>query len=391
MKRLYYLIQIFFLIQFGGIVTIACTTGLAHSSATVTGSALLWKNRDSGFRNNEVAFFKKNDISCIGIINADDTTQIWAGVNNYGFAIMNAESKDMAVPGENTQFDDEGVWMKTALMNCKTVDDFENMLLETNETGRKVTSNFGVIDAAGNAVFFETGNHEYFRFDSYNPATPQASWLIRANFADSARSDEGYGKIRCGRAVNLFKKTVNHNHLSCEYIISNVARDVHLPDSLLPSNPKTASLRKTQDTVNRYRTVSSAVFDGVAENGDPRFTTFWCTLGEPVASISIPLWVYSGRVSSVLDSVSGSPLNLKFQAIGRYLYPEDKFIDMSRLKRIQPLLDRGQRQIFRKTQRALKTWRKTNLTPEDVALFQDQMAGIADKTARKVLRLIKNK
>ncbi|MCD6441091.1 MAG: hypothetical protein J7L86_04820 [Candidatus Marinimicrobia bacterium] len=386
MKRLYYLIQIFFLIRISGIITIACTTGLAHSSATATGSALLWKNRDSGFRNNEVAFFRKNDISCMGIINADDTTQIWAGVNNYGFAIMNAESKDMAVPGENTQFDDEGVWMKTALLNCKTIDDFENMLIETNETGRKVTSNFGVIDASGNAVFFETGNHEYFRFNSYNPETPQDSWLIRANFADSARSDEGYGKIRYGRAANLFKKAIDHNQLSCEYIISNIARDVHLPDSLLPSNTKTTSLRKTQDTVNRYRTVSSAVFDGC----DPRFTTFWCTPGEPVASISIPLWVYSGRVPSVLDSVSGSPLNLKFQEIRRYLYPKDKLIDVSRLKRIQPLLDHGQKQIFRKTQRALKSWRKTNPTPEDVALFQDQMAGIAVKTARKVLRLIKN-
>ncbi|MFA4839501.1 MAG: peptidase C45, partial [Candidatus Neomarinimicrobiota bacterium] len=124
-----------------------CTTGILSGDVTNSGRPILWKNRDSSFKDNEAAFFSRGGTQFIGIINADDTTQVWAGVNNHGFAIMNAESRDMAVPGEETRFDDEGVLMKIALIHCQTVLDFENLLISTNETGRAVTSNFGVIDA----------------------------------------------------------------------------------------------------------------------------------------------------------------------------------------------------------------------------------------------------
>ncbi|MBU4443555.1 hypothetical protein KJ656_00505 [bacterium] len=368
----------------------ACTTGLAHSGFTSNGHALLWKNRDSGFKDNEVAFFRNANFSFIGIINADDTTQIWAGVNNYGFAIMNAESRDMAVPDENTQYDDEGYLMKEALNKCKTIDDFETMLKASNATGRKVTSNFGVIDATGNAAFFETGNHEYFRFDTYSTSGKE-KFLVRANFAQRARSGKGYGQIRYGRAVNLLRNALENGNLNYKHILSVVSKDIHLPDSILAADNTSVDKRKTRDTVNRFKTVSCAVFDGVGNGEDPRFTTFWCTLGEPVVSISVPLWVFAGNVPTQMVSASGSPLNKTFQKIKRQLYPEDACIDLNQVNRIQHILYKGQKKIFRKTENILKEWRRHNPAPEEVSRFQDQMAAIAVQTAQKVITMLEKK
>jgi len=383
-KRLFFSLTVILLFLFNKHDLSACTTGLAGPGATSNGHALLWKNRDSGFNANEVAFFKDGDVSYIGIINTNDTTQIWAGVNNYGFAIMNAESRDMAVPGETTGYDDEGYYMKAALEQCKYVADFEEMLRASNSAGRKVTSNFGVIDALGNAAFFETGNHEYFRFDAKD--SDKTPYLVRANFAYKARSSEGYGHIRHDHAKKLFKNAYNKNFLDHRYIISTVSKDVALPDYLIDrANP---NRRKTQDTVNRYRSVAAAVFDSYNAGESPELTTFWCTLGEPAASISIPLWVRSEKVPKVLDSDSGSTLNKIFRDIKEALYVDKTHIDIERLKSARNILDKGQRQIFRLTAKQTEKWKKSLPEPGKIALFQEKMLSIAVRSANKVLYLL---
>ena len=382
--RKYRFVLLFILIQFfvSQSFTEECTTGLASGRVTVDGRPLLWKNRDSSFKDNELAYFDWGKIRFIGIINADDTTQVWAGVNNHGFAIMNAESRDMAVPGEDTQYDDEGYLMKEALVKCKTVDDFEDMLEETNIVGRKVTSHFGVIDAKGGASFFETGNHEYFRFDADDKEMCNEGFIIRANFACKGYGGEGYGKKRYQRAIDLFNKGIEFPGLSYSYIIAKVTRDIYLPPLRKSSN-----FTKTNDTVNRHRTVSCAVFQGVKPDEDMRLTTFWCTLGEPAVSISIPLWTYSGGVPTVLDSIGYSPLNKIFQELKTYAYSDSlnsKMINTDRLPMIQNELDKTQRIIFRKTERKLRKWRKNLPSQEEIMDFQEKMVQNAFKASVKV-------
>ena len=381
MKRLFFLFSVILFFCFNVHDIAACTTGLAGPEATSNSHVILWKNRDSGFNNNELAFFRNGDFRYMGIINTNDTSQIWAGVNNYGFAIMNAESRDMAAPGENTGYDDEGYLMKAALQQCKNSADFEEMLKSTNSEGRKVTSNFGVIDALGNAVFFETGNHEYVRFDT--KTSKESPYLIRANFAYEARSSEGYGYVRHNRAQALFKKSYHCHNLDHRYIISTVSGDIELPDSLIEkTNPVQ---RKTQDTVNRYRSVSASVFDSYGAGGSPELTTFWCSLGEPAVSISIPLWVRSGRVPLVLDSDSGSSLNKLFRDIKEVLYADQTHIDLVRLERSRKILDKGQKQIFRKTAKELKKWERALPEPDTIVAFQEKMLSIALRSVNKVL------
>ena len=357
----------------------ACTTGLASASATRDGRSLLWKNRDSGHGSNEVACFYSGEICFIGIINADDTSQVWAGINQSGFAIMNAESRDMARPGENTRYDDEGVFMKEALAGCRTIDDFEGMLQKSNAAGRAVTSNFGVIDASGRAAFFETGNHEYFRFDA-DPA--EDNFLVRANFAMRARSDEGYGKIRFGRAQQLFREALAQRNLDARYVSRVVSTDV-----FLAAAEDTGPVR-TQDTVNRYRTVSAATFAGIRDGEDPELSTFWCTLGEPVVSITLPLWTYARSVPGPLNGANGAPLNELFRELKEKVYHcgDPQLLDRGMAREIWERLRPVQESIFHRTDKKLRKWRESPPSRRRVARYQERTVRRVYRSVSRVVR-----
>lgn len=382
MKKKFIILAISISISGSVPATFACTTGLAGPNVTKNSHVLLWKNRDSGFRNNAVVFFNDNSVHYLGLINAGDTSQVWAGVNNFGFAIMNAESRDLARPGENTGYDDEGIWMKAALRQCRTVDDFEEMLRRTNSSGRKVTSNFGVIDALGNAAFFETGNHEYFRFDADPPG-----YLVRANFAYNARSAEGYGRARYNRAKALIADAIQKGQLDHRYLITTVSRDMTLPDSLLDTYQP--HLRETRNTINRHRTVSAAIFDATADNS-PETTTFWCTLGEPAVAIAVPLWVRAERIPDALNGRDSALLNSVFRDIKSAIYADETRIDLGKYQSLRRILDRAQNRIFRTTARQLRRWEKIQPKPAEVAEFQDRMVSIALKAARKALATLRH-
>ncbi len=372
------------LVWANGSLTEECTTGLATSDATANRRALLWKNRDSSFEKNQIAYFKTKGVQYLGIINTSDTTQVWTGVNSHGFAIMNAEALDMAVPGEKTQYDDEGYFMKTALMLCRSVDDFEIMLKMSDPIGRKVTSNFGVIDSTGRAVFFEVGNREYFRFDA-DKTTNQ--FAIRANFAFKARSAEGYGRHRFARAEELFSKAKQEGILNSQYVISHVANDLYLADTLRARKAIPAHMHKTSDTVNRFRTVASAVFESVRPGEDPQLTTFWIALGEPAVSISIPLWTLAGNVPDLLEGNGDAPLNREFRRLKKMVYPdttEPNIIDIKRTQEVQKSLSATQQKIFKLTENKLIKWRRQTPDASEVAAFQNKMAKMAYRAARAV-------
>ena len=320
-------------------------------------------------------FLSHGAFRLIGVINADDTTQVWAGVNNFGFAIMNAEARDMAKPDEETLYDEEGYLMKAALLSCRSVEDFETMLKETNQVGRGATSNFGVIDASGAAAFFETGNHEYFRFDATDQEVCPTSFIGRANFADHGYNEEAYGHGRFQNAVDLSNVKAEINKLDVPYLISTVTRDIATID---PDAADTA-LFKTTGTVNRHRTVSCSVFESTLPGEDPRLTTYWITLGEPSVSVAVPLWIYAGEVPAALDGDGGAPLNLLFQELKAYVYPDTsrpKYINAARLMEVQKQTNKIQKWVFKKTAKQLRKWRKIGPTSVVVADFQRKI--IAD-------------
>ena len=249
--------------------------------------------------------------------------------------------------------------------------------------GRGVTSNFGVIDAQGVAAFFETGNHEYFRFDANDSQICPTAFIARANFAENGYNDEAYGHGRYQNAADLANTRARANKLSPEYLITQVTRDISTID---PTAPDTA-LFYTGGTVNRPRTVSSSIFESALPGENPQLTTYWTTLGEPAVSVAVPLWVLAGEVPTVMDGVGGAPLNLLFQELKAYVYSDSsrsKYINASRLAEVQKQTDKIQKWVFKKTTKKLRKWRNTQPTPAEVAKFQEKIIAEVMKKLERI-------
>ena len=104
-----------------------CTIGVASGKATSDGRPLLWKTRDnSGAPNNEVYYNTSFTYKFVSVITAGSTSSAWMGVNEKGFAIVNALSSDLPV---STTGPGNGTLMRDALGICATVAEFQQLPL----------------------------------------------------------------------------------------------------------------------------------------------------------------------------------------------------------------------------------------------------------------------
>jgi hypothetical protein len=279
-------------------------------AATVDGRPLLWKNRDTAEPENEVAFFGEGTYAAVGVTDAGDTGSVWMGLNSAGFAIENSYSPDLE--GEASR--ENGIYMKRALLHCATVDDFELLLAASNSAGRGTNANFGVIDATGAAAVFETGNHTYARYNAAGPSATLPGCVVRTNFGETG-DGTGEGRDRYKRAVNLLIGRLSASGISHEFILKRMTRDLwteQVDPYPLPYPGSTGALPagfiETVTSINRSTTRSSAVFQGVLPGEDPRLSTMWVILGEPVCAVAVPVWPWGGGTPEELDGEPGSPL-----------------------------------------------------------------------------------
>jgi hypothetical protein len=288
-----------------------CTTVVVAGKATVDGRPLLWKNRDTDDVHNEAVYITGGVYPVVGIVNAGSTTSTWMGINSAGLAIENSLSSDLDGPssGEN------GSFMKLVLQTCASVAEFEQLLLETNFTGRATQANYGVIDATGAAAIFETGNHIFTKYDANDSATAPAGFVVRTNFAFTG-DGSGTGYERYFRAVDLVASGISRGLMSYEYLLRNVARDLRndqidpYPLPYLGSQEgHPAGYIRTDYSINRHRTRSCAVFHGVRPDEDPRLSTMWVILGEPVCGVAAPLWVHAGATPPEMNGTVTAPLS----------------------------------------------------------------------------------
>ncbi len=288
-----------------------CTTAVVSGKATVDSRPLLWKNRDTEEVQNKVAFFSGGKYDVIGVVTADSTSSVWMGINSAGLAIENSVSSDL----EGTSSAENGSFMKYALQNCATVGEFEQLLIQTNDSGRKTQANYGLIDAFGGAAIFETGNHTYMRFDANDPTVAPLGFIVRTNYAFTGGGG-GSGYERYNRALELLTGAVLNSELSHDYILKSAARDLK-NDKINPyplpfpgsqeGHPQ--GYVRTYYSINRSTTRSCAVFHGVIPGEDPRLSTMWIILGEPVCGVAVPLWVFAGAVPPEMDGPTTAPMN----------------------------------------------------------------------------------
>jgi hypothetical protein len=69
----------------------ACTSAVVGPKASLTGTPILWKNRDTSRLSNKVVFINEEPFAylCLANARADSGRSCYAGLNAAGFAIMN--------------------------------------------------------------------------------------------------------------------------------------------------------------------------------------------------------------------------------------------------------------------------------------------------------------
>ncbi|MCP4548556.1 MAG: T9SS type A sorting domain-containing protein [bacterium] len=286
----------------------ACTIAIISGEATCDGRPLLWKNRDINYNRQEVRYFDDgNHGGYLALVtpNASPTTTSYMGLNETGFAIMNAFSRDLST-GSPTG---HGTFMKLALRECGSVADFEALLIATSARRGHIWSNFGVIDGQGGASLFEVNDTDYRRYD----AIDAGGFIVRANNSLWGGGDLG---SRYHRAAALIDAAVSVDLLDVEFMLRSVARDL----GETPSMP-CGQWPALEPALNRHNTRSSVVVHGVRIGEDPRLATYWCTLGEPSCGVSVPLWPCAGSPPLELFSPGlQAPLNLAILEQELYCY-----------------------------------------------------------------------
>lgn len=359
-----------------------CTSAVVAGWATRDGRPLLWKNRDTDVADNKVVFLTEGPLKALALVNADSSDSVWMGVNEAGLAIINTASEDL----EGSSSAQNGSFQKKALLNCHNLAEFEELLRQTNASGRATQANYGVIDATGAAAYFEAGNHSYTRFD-----VGGSGFLIRTNFAFTG-DGTGTGKFRYDRACQLIRDALASRPISAEFILRHVARDL-VNDVLNPyplpypygQDGLPAGFIRTANSINRYRTRSAVVFQGVQSGEDPRMTTMWIMLGEPVCTVALPLWLMAEKVPLHLNGLDTSPICDGAIIKKQLCYPlrtNQEYLNTA-------VLDDGQGGgifaytspiedwVFCLTQEVLAGWRQQKPSASQISQFQDEIASLA--------------
>ena len=272
----------------GWIPMYPCTSAVVSGRVTPDGRPLLWKHRDASDLNNRIVHFEAEGgkLEFVGLVNGVDTmaNEVWAGYNTSGFAIMNTASYNLKNDTSSLS-DREGVVMKQALGECRTVEDFAR-LLDSLPRPIGVEANFGVIDALGGAAYFEVNSYEVFRYDVKD--SPDG-YLLRTNYSVSGRPNEGYGYIRYDNAARLFSRAASERSITPEWITGICSRSFY--HTLLGRDFTTDTWVVDQDFIPRRSTSASVVIEGVKSGESPVFTTLWTMLGYPPCSVVLPVWI----------------------------------------------------------------------------------------------------
>ena len=272
----------------GWIPMYPCTSAVVSGRVTPDGRPLLWKHRDASDLNNRIVHFEAEGgkLEFVGLVNGVDTmaNEVWAGYNTSGFAIMNTASYNLKNDTSSLS-DREGVVMKQALGECRTVEDFAR-LLDSLPRPIGVEANFGVVDALGGAAYFEVNSYEVFRYDVKD--SPDG-YLLRTNYSVSGRPNEGYGYIRYDNAARLFSRAASERSITPEWITGVCSRSFY--HILLGRDFTTDAWVVDQDFIPRRSTSASVVIEGVKSGESPVFTTMWTMLGYPPCSVVLPVWI----------------------------------------------------------------------------------------------------
>jgi hypothetical protein len=375
-----------------------CTIGVASGRATADGRPLLWKNRDTGSwtSNNTVRLIEGEGRPFLALVVGNDVA--WAGVNDAGFAIVNAQSDDLTGPKNDGP--GNGTFLRRALGECADIAEFRALLERTEAGGRMTHTSYGVIDAKGGAAIFETGHYDHREYDAANADETPDGWIVRANFAFSGDGVRGGGHERFCRARDLWHHADADGGLDHRMILRVHARDLADPQGVpfrLPVAQGDETLPpfsiETRTTINRHTTAACNVFRGVRPGEDPRLTTMWSILGEPICSIAVPAWIAAGAPPKELAGPKSSAIRDAALDLKGLLYTSlfrdgsaRRYLDTRPVLMVLADLYPVEDEVFRRAEEALVAARAGGpgaLAQAEAALAAAALAGVERAAARQ--------
>lgn len=285
----------------------ACTSAIVSGKLTANGRPLMWKNRDTGDPNNRVERHEAHDgcYEFVALFDSKDPndTAAWLGMNEKGFAIMNTASYNLNhdnVP--ESMMDGEGVVMRAALEHCVTVDDFENLLRQRPKP-LCVETNFGVMDAYGNAAYIETGNFGWKRYDL---ADEPSGILTRTNYSYSGDELKGMGYIRERNEKALLAPHIEKKDITPALFTEGISRTFY--HSVLGKDFTMSGEEYVvdQDFIPRRISTASVVFEGVTRPEEASLTTMWISLGYPPCAETYAVWTGKDGVAEELRGTAAN-------------------------------------------------------------------------------------
>lgn len=277
----------------------ACTSAIVSGKSTSDGRPLMWKHRDTSSENNKLLYFTGSAYDYLGIVSTGkmENSEVWMGMNSAGFAIMNTASYNINPEGNNkgAYIDGEGRIMARALANCATLEDFEKLLDEL-VTPSGLAANFGVIDAAGGAAFYETGDYGWVKIDVNDQSVAPLGYIIRTNYSATGHLEKGQGYARDITASDIFYRAAMENSLTVETILRRAERNLvngFTGDDLTEMATSSDKVRIVhfKDNIARKSSTSSSIFRGVKPGEDPMATVIWTVCGWPLATVAYPVWM----------------------------------------------------------------------------------------------------
>lgn len=357
-----------------------CTIGVAAGAAASDGRPLLWKTRDAEHPDNEVRWSDADPFAFVAVFNAGGTSP-WMGVNERGFAIVNANSLDLPGTGSSGN----GAFMRGALAHCATVADFERLLDSTNETGRRTQAHFAAIDSTGAAALYEAGGFAYWKFDA---AGAPGGFVIRTNFAVNGGGTVGLARRRRSEAIIGGLRL--SGALSARGIVTAQLRDFAdaagnpyaVPFPYRPYDGVPFGHIPTASSICGKTSVSAAVFQGVRPGEPAVLTTMWTLLGFPAATAAVPFWP-AGPAPAAAAGNPTAPLCDEARRLHRWLYAfcsgqgatGGEYLDSYGLRdeagngiwrRLLP----AEEGIAWRAERCLDEWRRGGRAPERAEILQ---------------------
>ena len=335
------------------------------------GRPVLWQNLDSDSSAVFVKFFSGERYNFFGLINGQDTSGVYAGLNTAGFAIVFSSLKESSPDSAQHR---EPLLLKQALSLCGRLEDFER-LLDSTSVSIGANTSFACMDAFGAQQLYESGKKARVPFDL---KTSPDGFLVRANFhfADPQTANDSFWRYH--RAKALLAKQRGEKKLHHHTIVKSIARDL----TTMASNPyplpdqRNSGYHRCDNSINQYNSVSCVVIHGVRPGESPDFSTLWMIPGEPICGIAVPLWPATTQVPIECQRNPGS-LNSLYMEIERELYNQTgslKQLDTRNYLEIKSRLNEVENKVFAETRKALARWRNQDDYLQDMTAFQASTA-----------------